>query len=193
MRNLTKLFSAAAVLFSTASFGLNVHLGLQGGVSISNFSAPTGITADNVTGFAAGILVELPLNESVAIQPEALFVQKGADLAGSGAVNVSSKLNSLDVPIFLKLSLGKDIRPYVFLGPNFSFTLSSSLQANAGGSMGTLSFSPNTYDLGFAGGAGAEFGPIFVNVRYLAGVLNINNGAASWSSRGLLALAGLKF
>lgn len=178
---------------SAVGFAADPKFGVQGGVSVSNFNAPSGITASNITGFAAGILVEVPLNDNVAIQPEALFVQRGADLTGSGATGLSSKINSLDVPVFLKLGIGsKDVRGTLFAGPNLSFAISNSLVASAGGSAGTVSFTPNTFDLGFAGGVGVEVGPLMVNVRYVAGLLNINNGAATWNSRGFLGMVGLK-
>jgi hypothetical protein len=82
-------------------------LGIQGGISISTLNPPSGYNASAITGFAAGILLDVPLNEALSIQPEVLFVQRGADIAGNGSTGVSSKYNSIDVPLFIKAGLGK--------------------------------------------------------------------------------------
>ncbi len=194
MRSIIGKFGIGILTLATVGFAADStpKFGVQGGVSISTLNPPSGYTAQSITGFAAGILLDVPLNEALSVQPEVLFVQRGADIAGSGSSGVSSKYNSIDVPVFLKAGLGKDVRATIFAGPNFSYALSNSLVANAGGNIGSLTFNPNTLDIGFAGGAGVEMGPVMINVRYVAGFVNVNNGGASWNSRGFLGLVGLK-
>lgn len=169
------------------------HFGLQAGAAVSTFSAPSGFTTDNIAGFAIGATLEIPLAMNLAIQPEAIFVRRGANITGGGAVNVSSRYTSLEVPVFLRLKFGEGIVPVIFGGPNFSFTLSRSLTANAGGTLGTLTFNPKTVDFGLAFGAGVEIGPFFANLRYQLGVVEFDENSANWQSRGFLILAGLKF
>lgn len=189
---ITKFLGIGLMAMATSVWA-EPHVGVQAGVGVTNFNAPSGITADNIAGFAAGVVVEVPMDDMISIQPELNFMQRGANLAGNGATNVTSRVNSLELPIFLKLGFGKAIRVSGFAGPNFSFALSSSLDVNAGGSMGSLTFSQNAVDFGAALGGGIDVGPFFGNIRYMLGLVNVNNSGATWNSRGFLAMVGLKF
>ncbi|MBY0369821.1 PorT family protein [bacterium] len=185
------LGAAVFLLAASASGETGVKVGLQAGVALTNLNPPSGVSASNIAGFTGGIAVDVPMNENLSLRPEALFTQRGSTIVEGGSGNVTARVNALDVPIFLRINFGEGIRANIFGGPNFTFNLSNSLVAEAGGNAGAVTFDPKTVDFGVAFGAGVDLGPVFVNLRYMLGLLNVSNTGASWESRGFLLLAGI--
>lgn len=191
---ITKLFAlltAVALAPVAHAEDLGVKLGLQGGINFSSLTPPSGISSSNLTGFSAGLAVDLPLNPTLSIRPEALFSQRGAVIVEGGSGNVSARQNTIEIPVFLKIALGEGVRPNVFAGPMFSFNVGDFLAAEAGGNAGAISFNPKTVDFGLALGAGLDIGPLFINGRYLLGIVDFSENGASWKSRGFELLAGI--
>jgi Outer membrane protein beta-barrel domain len=166
---------------------------VEAGLNFGNASTPAQISSSTKTGFIAGINLEFNLDSMVSILPELLYVQRSSDFIDSG-VSVTAKYDAVEIPILLKLKFGDDIKPYVFGGPAFIYNISRSVVANSGTTTATFSFQPKTFDLALDAGVGVEFlQMLFVNLRYSLGILNINEGAGSWNSRGIQLLAGVKF
>jgi len=184
------LFLLVSSAASAASEG-GMKFGLQGGLSISSLNAPSGFTSSNVTGFSLGIALDAGLNENISIRPEALFTQRGTAFVSGATGSITSRYNTIEIPVFVKVSLGEGIKPNFFAGPNFSFNISESLTAQAGGNVGAVTFNPRTVDIGLAVGLGVDIGPIFINGRYLMGLVDVDENGASWNSRGFLLLAGI--
>ena len=151
------------------------QFGIKAGINLSNITTDD----DNVedleakVGFQAGVMIKLRLSESLAIQPEALFVQKGSKYKYLGA-DVKSNLNYIDIPVLVVL------KPFNFplqiqFGPQFSYLLGTSVKyenalfgVNETYEVEREDF--EDYDLGYAVGLGLNLGNSFVELRFTQGL-----------------------
>ena len=162
-----------------ASQPWNSTVGIKGGMNVSRLSVSGLTDENNVIGYHAGVFVRLGLTPCFAIQPEALFSMKGAEVnfnnafASGGAI---VRLNYMDVPV---LAVFKFL-PHVSLqaGPYFSYLIDASIK-NTSGSDGSDFSSElnednfNRVDYGLVAGAGFEFRSLNFGVRYLQGLAQI--------------------
>ncbi len=91
------LFIVLAVGFVNAQqarFGLKVGLNIS---TISGFS-----NADIVPGFNVGGLLEIKINERIAIQPEILYSTQGTEFK---SLSVKQELNYVNIPVMFKYFL----------------------------------------------------------------------------------------
>ena len=104
-------------------------LGIKGGLTYATLSNKSP-DFDNRTGFAAGIAIDMR-SGLIGIQPEVLYVQKGVTASGTPS-GTSPKLDYVEVPVLLKLTLGTPgLQPMVYAGPSAGFRLSCKvLEAN---------------------------------------------------------------
>lgn len=194
MRRLSWIFAVALVFVTRHSAGIveDVSLGIHAGASLSTINTPGNVTSSDVTGFGAGVAFELPLGDVLYLQPEASFVQRGSTIASGNGIKVDVKYETVEIPVFLKAKFGEVVRPYVFAGPQLNLNVASRIQGQAAGQTADVSFDPNTLDFAGVVGAGLEVGNFFTNLRFEAGMVELNKNSASWRSRGFLFLLGLK-
>lgn len=80
------------------------------------------------SGVAFGAFAQIDIDESIplTIQPEILFVQKGADAMVEGST-MESKVKYVAVPVLAKLNipLRGNVRPSLLIGPSFNFLTSA--------------------------------------------------------------------
>ena len=104
---LLALLIAAATTASHAQSGLGLKVGATlsryAGSKLSSGTADT----DNLTGFLAGVSYNLPVTDDgfFSLQPELMFVQKGAKATEKGQPT-TSRLNYLDLPILARIKAG---------------------------------------------------------------------------------------
>ncbi len=192
-----------------------VGRGFKAGVALSKFTGddvdmpdPFGdggdLTApDHRLAFAAGGYLTYAFSPSLAFQPEALFVSKGAKYEGSGQVEVEDfglvnvdweqtlKLTYLEVPLLLRISPAPaaSTRPYFLVGPTVAFELSAKMAvdvtASAQGQTDTQEEEDDldgvkSLDLGAAVGAGLDIAAgkvtrITLEARYTLGLTSIDD------------------
>ena len=179
---------SALVLSVAASSGVlaqaEVHFGvLAGGVFAKvGGSDATGDIKTRV-GIAAGGFVTIGVSKNFAIEPEALFVQKGAKQEESG-VTSNLKLSYVEVPVLLKLRFpgSGTVVPHVYAGPYLGFKAGCHLS----GTDGTVSASVNcdedpfnfkvkSTDFGATFGGGVDVGRAIIDVRYDLGFSKIGD------------------
>lgn len=128
---LTAIAVAGALLVAPSPAAGQLTLAVGGGVTFSEF---TGDAVDDDlmstrTGFNAGALLGIPLNDLFSIGAGAYFVQKGADL--EAAIDLQSpgslEIDYLEIPVLLFIRVTRPSRPVglsFFAGPQLSFELS---------------------------------------------------------------------
>ncbi len=169
------------------------RLGIQGGATFSNVSGPSDINSSNRTGLAVGVNLEIPVGAYTSFQPEVVFVRRGVELGNINSARLVAEYDSLQIPLFAKLSFDPDFSPFLVAGPVVTFNLASRLQASSPAGTSEISFNPKTYELGVALGGGLDVGPFFANIRYLWGLTDLDDATSDWKSRGLDILAGVRF
>jgi hypothetical protein len=175
--------------------------GVQGGVTFSSlsnlrdaidFGGPVDI--ESRTGVVIGPFVAFPINDSVAIQVEALYATKGATPT-DGTNRVEIKFSYLDVPVLLRVAPTRLL--YFLLGPSLNFNISAK----------AIDFVPSQVEddvsdqtkntewgLVFAGGVSS--GRFLIEGRYSAGLTDIADTpalTAAVRNRAFTILAGVRF
>ncbi|ASK29152.1 opacity protein [Chryseobacterium sp. T16E-39] len=159
-----KLLLGLAVIASSLTFAQT--FGVKAGLNISTISGGGDTKAK--AGFYGGVLMNVPVASSFSIQPEILYNGVGVkeDRNNGGKLNLSY----ISVPVMFQYNATPQF--YLEAGPQFSFLIDSTLKRN--------SVSVDAKDLikGFDFGVGLGAGYFFtknigVNVRYVAGVVNV--------------------
>lgn len=165
---------------------VHAQLGLKAGASFATRS-DSRPDLNNRTGFAAGLSLPLPLGPIFALQPEALYVEKGWE----GFTN--QKLTYLEVPLFLRANIPvPGISPFGLAGASASFRLSCKTN-----DVDCPSGARKT-DYGVALGAGVRLGGLSgltLEGRYTWGLRNVSDVTTGLDSktRSFLALVGVEF
>lgn len=117
------------VLASTPALA-GVNYGFKGGITLANIkSVPEtfeGYKWENKMGLAGGIFLEIGLPGPFSIQPEVLYVQKGAKISfaeGEFSGTLSANVDYIEIPLLLKYSFGSGglTVPSIYAGPYYGF------------------------------------------------------------------------
>ncbi len=162
------------------------RVGIKGGLNASNLYIKDVNDENARFGFNAGLYGQILSSEAFAIQPELLYSTKGSQADYGGIVNstIRYNLNYLDLPILAVFKLGPSAE--IHAGPYFSYLLSANIDYSGTIGSGTEQINRDnlkSYDWGWSGGLGLNFGPIQVGARYNYGMVKI---ADSNSARSIL-------
>jgi len=132
----TAVVAAAAVITAFTPAQAQITAGVQVGVNSTNISLSesAGVnTSSNIT-YMAGGWVGAHLGSIIALQVEAFYTQKGADLAFTPVETL--KIDYIEVPVILRVGIPiiPVIKPYIFGGPSIAFAVSCKTQTDGGGS-----------------------------------------------------------
>lgn len=107
-----------------------ITFGAKGGFTLANIkSVPEtfeGFKWENKTGLAGGVFMEIGLPGPFSIQPEVLYVQKGAKISFSVegiSGTLKANIDYIEIPLLLKYNFisGGPLNPSVYFGPYFGF------------------------------------------------------------------------
>ena len=172
------------VLALTAS--AQVHVGIIGGLNFSDIKGE-GTSEREIsdhTVFGVGVLFDLGLMNHLSLCMEPMVIEKSATGEEIDVNNpaIDLKLLFVELPIFIKYSFGKIVKPYFIAGPTLGYLLSSEMSTEMGG----ITFNADTKSItekldvgiGFGGGVSFPVGlfSIFLEGRYTLGLRNINKG-----------------
>jgi len=209
MKTLHFVLFTLFLLFFAVPAQAQVEIGVIGSVNFATISGEDldgeALVADRRTLYGVGGVLEVRLNEHWSLRTEPMYLQKGTQNIDGD--QVSYKAEYLEVPLFLKLSLGSgSARPYVMAGPSIGFRLSSELSVEDEEISGTFDANEVTesVDFGIDFGAGLSLRlngvSFFVEGRYDLGVADFFTGGevggqltddVNVFTRGLQAMAGI--
>jgi hypothetical protein len=119
---------AAMVLFAASPLFAQgkMMFGVKGGLNLANL---TGSDVENTSikpGAAVGAFMCYKFTDIFAVQPEVLFIMKGAK-EDSADVSIKWKANYIEIPLLLKVSMPTEgkIKPSLYVGPGIGILLSS--------------------------------------------------------------------
>jgi hypothetical protein len=182
--------------------GTGVQLGAKAGLSFSTLSVEDdeGVEIDRLTAFGGGGFLRFPLG-GLALQPELLFMRKGARLseADLDALEVDFKIDYVEIPLLLVLPIATQsaVSPYLFAGPAVAFEVACSVEVEIVGEEEEfdcddadavdIEVERKKVDVGATLGAGLQFaagpGALLLEGRYTFGLLDINDSAEDNSIR----------
>ncbi|GAB4024013.1 porin family protein [Spirosoma koreense] len=151
-------------------FRLGGNSSTIGGIDMSSYGA--GVKAERVTGFHGGVVLNFG-GSNFSIQPELLYTQYGARIAG-GSEYVQEKYNIVEVPVLLKASFGQpNVRIFVNAGPVGTYTVGGTASYQIDGQTGSQKMDltgTGRLSFGATGGAGVAIkagpGSVLVEARY---------------------------
>jgi hypothetical protein len=177
-----------SVLFA---FGVNaqVRFGVKAGGTLSNLSAKYDGKKEDVfkpgIGFNLGGVLEYSFSESIALQPELLYVMhnikdKEAD-DGSEVKNPRYQVQSIQLPVNIKYKIGTEqLKFYVSAGPYLEYLASAKAKAESEGiSVSVDLFNKENgmemkhFNFGVGAGFGVEISKFTVGVGYQLGLANL--------------------
>ncbi|HET8808651.1 MAG TPA: porin family protein [Flavobacteriaceae bacterium] len=163
-----------------------IQFGAKGGV---NFSTITGDGFENPssrTGFHAGFVIEMPVNDRFSIQPEILYSNKGFTSEGTIAgtdYEAEYKMDYIDIPIMAKIYLLNGLNLQV--GPQIGFRINEEVEYNTDLGDAVDEFDSDENDIGFGIGAGLGYkfaSGFFIQGRYNYGFTEIYPDSESHNS-----------
>lgn len=134
-RRIVLLALASATLTATASAQSTKQFGALAGVDFSTFVGTdadltsVGLNKGSLTGFLGGVFIDLPLGTSVVLEPEAVYIGKGAkySIAETGfSGNVTFDVEYIEIPVLIRYNFKPAGGPYVLIGPDVAFNVSCS-------------------------------------------------------------------
>ncbi len=160
----------------------SVKFGVKAGLNIAfvhiDHSEAENLDFNSLLGFHGGITLEAKLSDSFSIQPEILYVERGAtikketflpDYYDSSAEEATFSADYISLPIMAKYYLVKGF--FLEAGPEVSFLVNDEV---IGSDFSIEDTRINNYDLGANFGFGYQFdNGLFVQSRYTLGLVNM--------------------
>lgn len=165
-----------------------LSLGLRGGASAATLSI-SGVAGEPSPGTRTSFLVgptgTVWFSDGLAVQFEALYVNKGFSADSASGVTTALDLSYLDVPITAVFSLpganSSAIQARLQVGTAFGFRILCSVDRGTGDVTGITDCNPDnvgTFDVALVGGAGLKIGRgrggLVIDGTYTWGLTNIN-------------------
>jgi len=171
------LASTATAQRSRATPGPSIVVGPMLGVSFSSLSTSNeavGLDIRNRTGFVAGGFVTFNASSHVAVEPQLVYIQKGATVVSTSTAfnSVTYALDYIQVPVLIKgrywfgdPNKGLTIDP--FIGPAIAFNVHCSISGLAAtASCSSVGTNASSVDISGIFGIGAEYAGLTFQGRY---------------------------
>jgi hypothetical protein len=184
------------------------------GTNLARLSTDPDIGASTDGNFMMAGFAEFEVNGSFSIVPGVRFIEKGADISDATIVTnpgsnaqVTRTARYFEIPLHFKYKFrdaGESFRPFVFLGPALGFKVGDSTKVTSRSSGAPIALASSSTDsikgMDFAAEVGGGLELFFTEdlsaifgATYSLGMLDINETAADWRTRGLQLYAGLGF
>jgi hypothetical protein len=188
-----------------------IRIGILTGLNLGSITTPDeflslpNIKLYNLNGFTIGFIGEFTLTNTIRLQIEPRYIQKGQKselIDPKFTSKIISTFDYLELPILVKAEFGEsDFRPFVLAGPNIGFLLSISSEAFYDGQSVLVNTSKKGYkanDFALDFGAGVEYKITSIlslssSIRYSLGLLNIHIGPVPVKTRGTQIFIGCLF
>ena len=202
MKKMSVLVVALFTLITVLPANAQVNLGVIGGLNLASLSFdpdPDGVDLSNRTGFGIGGVLSFGLGETLALQLNPMFLQKGVKAKATElgiTLETELKASYIEVPAMLKFAFGSsDTKPYAMVGPTVGFLLSAKQDET------DIKDDVKSIDFGltFGGGVSLPMGnnTVFVEGRYSLGLSDINDdsdpNADKVKTKGIQIMAGITF
>ncbi|GHA67828.1 porin family protein [Pontibacter akesuensis] len=185
----TLLFFVFILTTVIAAQAQGPKIGVRVGANYAGFSGDDADNLDRVFGFHAGLTSQFAITSDnfLAIQPEILFSQKGAEDDDN---NFKVKLNYIDVPVLARVNAGP---LYFEAGPQVSFRLGGDIESG-NTTIDDLDFYKKT-SFGYAAGVGLASTPLGLSlgVRYNGDISKLNDNAELSDTRNDLFMLTLGY
>jgi hypothetical protein len=121
---------ALAAVTTTSSAQSSMKIGALVGVDFTNLTGDSVSGLSSKTGFAGGLYVGFPMGKSFMIEPEVLYVNKGAE-DNTISPNQTLSINYIQIPVLVRYNFNPAGGPFILLGPSVGFSTSCKFSSGA--------------------------------------------------------------
>lgn len=164
------LILIAGISFATAQ--AQFQFGAKGGANFANISDAWGNSSRTQFNFNLGFFFKLPVARHVAIQPELYYSGEGDKYIDAG-ITGTDHLNYINLPILLKLTGRTGL--YFETGPQFGFLVGANTTYQGVSQDIKSDIASGNFAWVFGMGFKIPLSPVGIDLRYNAGLSNINN------------------
>jgi len=175
------------VLSSSMARSGEISYGAKVGVIMANLTqTPAEWEQDQEykAGFTGGVFLNYAFDGHLSLQPELLYTQKGVRdnlYDGFISIDLTASFDYVELPVLAIYTFLEEggFRPFLYGGPNVSFTIGSELELSASVLSTTVDFSSLTHvtDFGLVAGGGFEYpfgkGILVLDARFQRGFTNV--------------------
>ena len=189
--------SIVMVLIMVMSSDAQIRTGIVGGVNFADLETTGESEVSTRTVFGIGAVFDLGISNNFILCLEPMYIQKGGRVEEGEDINSDPggwvKSSFIEIPLFLKVTYGSRIRPYLIAGPTMGILLNSDMELEAYGLSfeGDMKDVTRRIDFGLGVGAGitipVRFISLFIEGRYTMGLSNLQKGGTFEVSAGSLA------
>lgn len=178
MKKILKLYIAmviAGILIAGIVNAQHVNFGIKGGLNLYNIQNDNNSKYDMKTGFHLGLLGHIHLDPSIAVQPELVYSSQGAKYTSN---NLEYKLNLgyINLPVMLQYMFNNGFR--LEAGPQLGFLISAKSDVNNASVDVKDNFKTIDFGVGLGVGYIKPSTGLGVDLRYNAGLSNINENTS---------------
>ena len=195
MRKVLFLILLIGIVVSTGSAQIGLSKGIIGGLNMATIGGsdvPSGITG--VTGYAAGVFLDLNIPGPFSFEANALYSMKGGKWT-IGSITYTDTYAYVDIPILLKYYFPVPaVSPCIYAGPMYSTLLSAKTKQEGGYLAGERDIKDATTssDVSAVVGVGIGFSLLRIDARYNLGLSTLDkNGTAKMYNRVFSLYVGL--
>jgi hypothetical protein len=155
------------------------RVGFKGGINFSSLNTEDSQDSKMLAGFNVGLFGKVPITQKVAFQPELYFTTKGAEVTYNNTFVdgiARFKLNYIELPVLLAINVTDNFN--IHTGLYASYLVSGKVKNES--NVNLFDFEENIeaddynrFDVGFAVGAGIDFGSLGIGVRYNYGLTTV--------------------
>ena len=204
---LTVLFALVLVFVYMAPQANAQGLTAKGVVAGLNMAKVAGDDVDfgtiepsNRMGFAAGVFLNVSLNDNLAFRPEVLYSQHGAKYE-QGGNSIILKVDAIDIPLLFQYTFSMDgsISPFILVGPYAAYILSAKIGYDITGmdlDDEDVKDTIKDLDFGVMFGIGALIsGQFELSARYQMGLITLDDTdtEADMKNATIQIIAGFRF
>lgn len=175
MKKMLLLMVAGWFGFSCAAQRGNAQIGLKAGVNIANFNDDVP-TTDSRIGFHAGLLIHFHVRPNLAIQPEIVYSQQGAEFG-----NGTQKIEYVNFPFLVQYLFNRGFRlqtgPLIGVRADAEFENNNGLETDNKKSFESTDVSW-VFGFGYLSSSG-----LGVDARYNVGLTDISKGPGEVKNR----------
>lgn len=167
------------VLISGPVLAEGLTFGFMGGLNLANFAGDDVENNKAKLCFGGGIFMNFPMSELISLQPELLYMNKGAkmDIADDAGIRMSY----IDIPVLVKFTVqtGGAFAPSFFAGPYLGFNLSA--ESYYEDEEFDIKDQVKSTDAGLVFGCGFDYamckGNLIFDARYALGLTSLDDTA----------------
>jgi len=198
-----KILLVSLVMLLTVSVAFS-QFGIKGGIDLGTFSGADkslgGVDPTHYTGFAGGISYRIGLIAGLSLQPEFMYIQKGAIYEDPNN-KITMQLQYLEIPLLVKFNFPIPvISPYIEGGVSYGMLFlpkEKNEQITNGmtvSSSETVIKNLTKSDFSIVFGAGVDLLFLDLDARYVLGQKKLSDiSDAKVFNQGLILTAGLRF